>query len=916
MASQWRGDEASLQQICQMFAAASSPDQQVQQQVWQCLTQLQQMPDFNMYLVAVFAQIPGQQEVVRQRAGLLLKTNVTNLVAGALQPAVAQHISEHTLAAMGDPSRTIRQTAGTILTTMVQKLGLQQSGPTLEKLVENLGNPAPEIKEGSLSALSKICEDQVILLSSPSHIESSQLFVRWSNERLLPRVFECAQPAAPLEVRISALECINHFALNNAFNDGNFPTLQQYSNKYIECLGVNASDTNPAVLKAVCKGFSSIIENSWACLTEQHYDIILKFMLKASQNAEYSVRYEALSVWGMCGNSWDGFGVVRLLLPELVPVLLENMVYSPADYMGMEQSQLEDDNAACPDSLDDIKPRFHKEDKNIDDDDEEDGKTASTWGAEWTARKAAASSLDTLSCMLQEDVIQICLPHIQTKLGHSSWEHQEAGVLAIGAIGVSCMNSLAPFLPAVMELLIGLCSSQKPLLRSISCWCISRFSPWVCHPQTPNQQQVLTSVLKALLQRCLDRNKRVQEAACSAFAHLEEAALTQLAPFLDDIVRTFVAAFQLYQTKNLRNLYDAMGTLAWAVGPTLNQQKYVEALLVPIIQKFEAVPDNDITTVALFECVSNMCQNLGTSLVPVIPRFVQRCMAIVPRVAQAAKMWEQNPNEFERPDRELMAASVDLLAGIIDGLGERSKELLAQTNFLVVLGDALKDNAPRVQQSGYALMGTCASKCMEPLVPMLPDLLPLCAAGLGPTRLATVKQNASWAIGEVVVRVGPEFMAPYLDILVPALAGALQPKLNVAGRPGQGQQVLLTNVSITMGRVGLSCGDKMGKYLPSFMGQWCVIMRHARADEEKAKAFQGMCNMIKANAAAAASFLPQLLACCSVLQFLQQMAPPLLAQIKELLHGFKSSMGPQWGTAYAGLDEESRQKLQLLYQLA
>ena len=51
---------------------------------------------------------------------------------------------------------------------------------------------------------------------------------------------------------------------------------------------------------------------------------------------------------------------------------------------------------------------------------------------------------------------------------------QESGVLAVGAIAHGCMYDLAPHLPNVMGMLLQMCSAQKPLLRSISCWCVSR----------------------------------------------------------------------------------------------------------------------------------------------------------------------------------------------------------------------------------------------------------------------------------------------------------------------------------------------------------------------------------------------------------------------------------------------------------
>ena len=54
-----------------------------------------------------------------------------------------------------------------------------------------------------------------------------------------------------------------------------------------------------------------------------------------------------------------------------------------------------------------------------------------------------------------------------------------------------------------------------------------------------------------LLKRVLDSNKRVQEAACSAFATLEEEACTELVPYLSFILETLVYAFSKYQVRIL-----------------------------------------------------------------------------------------------------------------------------------------------------------------------------------------------------------------------------------------------------------------------------------------------------------------------------------------------------------------------------
>jgi transportin-1 len=57
----------------------------------------------------------------------------------------------------------------------------------------------------------------------------------------------------------------------------------------------------------------------------------------------------------------------------------------------------------------------------------------------------------------------------------------------------------------------------------------------------------LKPLVLGLLTKVLDRNKKVQEAACSAFATLEEEAQTDLVPYINTILRCFVSAFEKYQ---------------------------------------------------------------------------------------------------------------------------------------------------------------------------------------------------------------------------------------------------------------------------------------------------------------------------------------------------------------------------------
>jgi len=99
----------------------------------------------------------------------------------------------------------------------------------------------------------------------------------------------------------------------------------------------------------------------------------------------------------------------------------------------------------------------------------------------------------------------------------------------------------------------------------------------------------------------LDNNKRVQEAGCSAFATFEEDAGHELVPFLEPVLRNLVFAFDKYQHKNMLILYDAVGTLADAVGPALQNTAFVDILMPPLTKRWSRLKDDDEDLIPLLE---------------------------------------------------------------------------------------------------------------------------------------------------------------------------------------------------------------------------------------------------------------------------------------------------------------------------
>lgn len=249
----------------------------------------------------------------------------------------------------------------------------------------------------------------------------------------------------------------------------------------------------------------------------------------------------------------------------------------------------------------------------------------------WTLRKCSAAALDLLANVFHSEILQYLLPSTKEYLLSSDWRYRESAILVLGAISEGCMNAMVPYLPELCTFFIKALSDQKPLIRSIACWTLSRYANWIVGQP---HDQYLRPLVGELLNRILDLNKRVQESACSAFATLEEEAGTDLCPYLEHILRTFVTALTQYQHKNLIILYDAIGTLADSVGHNLNKQEYEDLLMPALFGKWNSLKDDDKDLFPLLECLSSVATALGVGFLPYCAPVFNRCVALVEKTIQ------------------------------------------------------------------------------------------------------------------------------------------------------------------------------------------------------------------------------------------------------------------------------------------
>jgi hypothetical protein len=168
----WQPQQQGLQQVLELLRNAHSFDNEVQIQVQkvgfracsfpdgktrsltvnlQKLTELNQIPDYNNYLIYVLTQLKTEDETVRVTAGLILKNNIV-LHVEHVAPQVVEYVKECALSSLADDHRQIRETLGTIITTLVTKLGVKNCATALPRLMEYL-------ESANYSAMEVLLED-------------------------------------------------------------------------------------------------------------------------------------------------------------------------------------------------------------------------------------------------------------------------------------------------------------------------------------------------------------------------------------------------------------------------------------------------------------------------------------------------------------------------------------------------------------------------------------------------------------------------------------------------------------------------------------------------------------------------------------------------------------------------------------
>lgn len=326
--------------------------------------------------------------------------------------------------------------------------------------------------QAAFNVLEKACEDY------PRKLDV-EINGTWPLEYMIPKFLTLSDHPSS-KIRAHAIACLSYFVPISC------QALFVHIDAFIASLFKRASDEDPAVRRHVCQALVLLLASRPEKLMPEMGNVA-EYMLYSTKDKNENVALEACEFWLTFAEDPDLSPYLHPFLSKVGPVLLDCMVYGEDDLLWLEGDA---EDAAVPDKETDIKPRHYGskahglehetngsdinkprigaygEELQDDDDDgyDDDDDFADEMSTEWNLRKCAAAALDVLAVRFGQDLLNVLLEPLKTKLWSDDWLQRESGILALGAMAEGKLLQVH-FMDKGYSL-ISLCSLQVALMRS------------------------------------------------------------------------------------------------------------------------------------------------------------------------------------------------------------------------------------------------------------------------------------------------------------------------------------------------------------------------------------------------------------------------------------------------------------------
>ncbi|EAW07241.1 putative importin beta-2 subunit [Aspergillus clavatus NRRL 1] len=936
---EWQPQDEPLRQLACCLRDSLNPyNRTAQKEAEQMLVQATSSPDYVNYITYLFStpQIPptlgiaeNVYNMVRFAAAMNLKTKIRVAYSTIPQPSLA-YIRSATLIGLRDADAQVRNSAGSIITELLQQAGLLAWPEVLNELlglVENTSRDVPVLaQEAAMSALAKVCEDNRKVLDRDYQGQRPL-------DVIIPKLMEFTSSGSP-KIRSMALGTIHVFLPNRP------QALIASMDLFLAQLFQLSDDQSTDVRRMVCQTFAQLVDFAPEKLIPHMEGLVNYIIMQQNNQEDPELALDAAEFWLVAGEQAKLQQPLAPHMSKIVPVLLRSMVYDEDDAIRLSG---EGDDAELEDREQDLRPQFAKSKgsrldtskteaqangaASAEEDDEddlsegeiEDSEFGDDPEDEWTLRKCSAAALDVFSNVYHQPIFEVILPYLKETLRHEQWPQREAAVLTLGAVADGCMDAVTPHLPELVPYLISLLNDAQPVVRQITCWCLGRYSEWASHLADPAERaRFFEPMMEGILRRMLDGNKKVQEAAASAFASLEEKSDANLIPYCEPILRQFVQCFGKYKDRNMYILYDCVQTLAECVMGELAKPHLVDILMPALIDRYNKVTDQSRELFPLLECLGYIAAAYGDAFAPFAPPLFQRCMKIIYENLQEY-VAHVNNQAIDEPDKDFLVTSLDLLSAIIQAIDpSKSGELVAssQPRFFDLLCFCMEDPNYEVRQSSYALLGDCAINIFPQLEPFIPNIIPTLIKQLDLDMIKdddrhtgfSVLNNACWSCGEIAVTEKAD-LSPYADKLYRGLFVIINNEEIIDS--------VNENAAMALGRLGFCCSDQLAAHLAEYAGVFLKSMNKIEFTREKASAFLGFNHVVMKNPQALESCLGdyfQAIAAFPAKSLHQEDYRDVQSSFEQVLQGYKN-MIPNFDSFLTQLPPHVVQKLRSTYQI-
>lgn len=868
----WQPNHESVEQLKLVLGATLSSNYNEREQATRALEQAKAQPDFINYLLSILVFDNKATPQIKASSGLILKNTITRKFRIDEQSYLLTNI----LKGLFDDVPLVRNITGNVITTLFESLGTKNWPSLIPQLFELAENQTSlNAQEGATSTINKICEDS-------SHILNMEVNGTRPLNFIIPKIFQLLGSSNPVIIA-NSLGSLNH--LIHLDQQGQLIPIDPL----LERLFQLALDSNKDVRRNVCTSFSNILQIRPEKIAP-HLEGVINYSLHTISEAEEEVALEACEFLLSLATGDLEPQIFIPYLPLILPVLLKNMVYSEMDIAMMDNS----DDADEEDKDEDIKPTVAKinralndhsskgvkanEDEDEDDEEDEDG----DFSTEWNLRKCSAATLDVLASVSPEQVLEIILPILKENIVSTEWPIREASILAFGAIAEGGIEFASKQLPELVPFLVDRLQDQEAPVRQITCWTLGRYSSWICSEAHTGglYANYFKPTFQSILKSSLDKKKNVQEGACSSLAQfIENSDQELIQPLSEEILSTFNICFRSYKRKNLVILYDAIQTF---VEKCELDDKSIATILPPLIHKWEILTDEDKELWPLLECMSSIAASLGERFAPFAVQVYERSIRILSHCIDMDKLSVTDPT-IHTPEKDFVITSLDLIDGLIQGLGEHSGEMI-NDDLMKLLAETFSDENNDVRQSAYALLGDLAIFLPNKLTGHLQAIIgsigfEIISSNNSNESFAVVN-NATWALGEIALRLN---IHDYLE----KLTGVLIDLVNSTA-----METVLENAAITIGRIGISYSEFLAPHLPEFAMSWSRCMLYLEDNEEKETAFKGMCLIVLGNPTGLNS--ESLVAFINTISMYLQPSQELAELFRKLLLGYKELIGQDW----------------------